>query len=115
MARKQVAAFGAILVALLLMTSTVHAARATQSPPPKCGCVSSFIHGNEARALRQSMARLRARGIWELKALGVGGMSRRDWANAKQRHYDCRKKRRWHYCRAAGYPCHKVCEVNPSP
>lgn len=110
--RRTLAAFVVVLAALL-MTSPAHAMRPTQSAPSNCSC-KTFLHGGEARALRESKARQRARGKWELKAIGAAGVRYRDWANAKVRHYDCRKKGRWHYCRAAAYPCREVCEVSPS-
>jgi len=95
----------ALTVAAASLASNANASRPATAAPHGAVC-KSYLHSNVAKAKKQSKAKQRARRKWQTKATFVG-LSYRKWDWARVKHYDCRKKGKWHHCIAAGYPCYK--------
>jgi len=107
------AASAFVAFALVCGAGTPADASRPAKPPYAGATCKGFIHGNVGKARKLSKAKARARRKWQTKARFQAGHRYRKWDWALERHYDCRKKGKWHHCQAGGYPCHEIKEVRP--
>jgi hypothetical protein len=104
MSKLLVGAIAGLVCAGLLATTTnvAHSARAPHQKPRAC---KAYFHGPTGRALKQATAKKRARRKWQTRVHVKHGRKYKTWNYANGKHYDCTKKKKWHHCQAAGYPC----------
>jgi hypothetical protein len=87
-------------------------------------CRSFKVTSAEMIGSTLDKAKRNARGSWERKVNRMDGIDTawHDWANAKERHYSCRKKNGTHRCKATARPCTRSggaapemdCKLKPS-
>ena len=88
--------------ALLFASAPAQANLPTGFPTGNC---KGFHHSAEKSSRWITTAKQRARSDWRTKMGLTYGLQYRDWAKAQFRHYDCRKSKGRHRCKAAAYPC----------